>query len=248
MTYLQPELKALQISFSTFSWLCRWEVNGKFLIRSDIVNDGWGLLLQLLLLLLLLFSYLHLPFHYLPCIYDCNCILEKNQVFDSFFALLLLEDRLVRASSHITSFTNCIRWSFYSLRKNKERECSGFTRPICCILCHFLIQAFGFWASYVLRLGMHLPALISFYLQSSIFLVQYSDLLLCIEIAVPSFHQIPVLLAPFSQGQIALGFQRGERNKKKQINANSKEENANEKKRKIMPVIHRWHKWIWCQT
>ena len=52
MTYLQPELKALQISFSTFSWLCRCEVNGKFLIRSDIVNDGWGLLLLLLLLLL----------------------------------------------------------------------------------------------------------------------------------------------------------------------------------------------------
>jgi hypothetical protein len=34
-------------------------------------------------------------------------------------------------------------------------------------------------------------------------------------------------------------FQRGERNKKKQINANSKEENANEKKRKIMFVIQR---------
>jgi hypothetical protein len=63
-----------------------------------------------------------------------------------------------------------------SLRKNKGRECSGFTRPICCILRHFLIQAFGFWASYTLRLGMHLPALRSFYLQSSIFLVQYSDL------------------------------------------------------------------------
>ena len=56
-------------------------------------------------------DYLHLPFHYLPCIYDCNCILEKNQVFDSFFALLLLllEDRLVRVSSHTTSSTNCIR-------------------------------------------------------------------------------------------------------------------------------------------
>ena len=122
MTYLQPELKALQISFSTFFWLCRCDANGKFLIRSDIVNDGWGLLLQLLLLLLLLFSYLHLPFHYLPCIYDCNCILEKNQVFDSFFALLLLEDRLVRASSHITSSTNCIRWSFTLWEKIKREN------------------------------------------------------------------------------------------------------------------------------
>jgi hypothetical protein len=73
-------------------------------------------------------------------------------------------------------------------------------REIYCILYHFLIQASGFSVSYVPPLGMHLSALTSVYLQSSIFPCQYWDPVLCIEIAVPSFHQIPVLLAPFSLG------------------------------------------------
>ena len=107
---------------------------------------------------------------------------------------------------HLISLLLPIVFADHLLLKNKDGECIWFTQPICCILYHFLIQAFGFWASYVFRLVRHLRALMSFYLQSSIFLDQYSDLLPCTQIAVPSFHQIPVLLAPFSLGQIIPAF------------------------------------------